>query len=262
MNICIKSECDSRVFVYPLLKVLYNFGTLCLYTSNPMIKRLIDNEWQGGFNNIAINYVDGDLIDAMEANDDYSGKYDYTIFDNVGQTDFDICIAIVTGHISDEYIQNLMYIIDEPTTHIVKMGKAAPKIKEEKKKAPKRKKGEPLTEEEAVEEMTAKDKKPKVEEEDFPADEPLPNKWVDTRTTEEVLTEKLLARDAKWYAFPTFDEIELMENRHVMIMPKDDLIKKVYSLIGVQTGVDEHNFVKGVKVSNESSSIVGGADVR
>ena len=124
MNIAIKSEMDSRILLYPLLKCLYPYGTIGVFTGNQSIGRLIDNDSEGGFKNISIVMVsDNDLQEALERDQVYDGKYDFFIYDNVGCTDFDYMLVPIGNFLSDALATDLEYIIDEKNVHIIKFGK-------------------------------------------------------------------------------------------------------------------------------------------
>lgn len=260
MNIAIKSEVDSRVFVYPLLKCLYDYGTICLYTSNMNCSRLIEGEWQGGFKDIRVIVVnDGDLHSAMVDDQHFEGKYDFTIFDNVGAVDYDLIIALVTNHISESYVQDLSYIIDDNKCFILKFGKPAPPLPKEKgSKTKPVKKLKTKNEENAIEEpLVGQITKDVDTQEDFSY-----NKWDVQKTDEDILQEKLSSKESKWCPYPSFEDLEIMESRHYMMVPNDTVMHEVYRLIVSQLSIEERMFKKGVRVKDESSSNISGTDVR
>jgi hypothetical protein len=242
MEIAIKAETDSRILIYPLIKVLHNYGTVAVYTSNKFFMRLIESELEGGFKNVRIVVnLEADL-EAIKASDGFNkSKYDFIIYDNVGATDYDMLICILTNRISESYMQDLLYIIQDEKTHVLKFGSPAPAIKE---KTEKKKRGK--AEEETVNEE----------------DDRTFNKWHVEKTDEDVLKEVLDAKKDKWCKFPSFEIIEGMESRHVMPVPDDGLIKELYKLFGSYLSVDERMFTKGARVKDESSSDISGSDVR
>lgn len=242
MEIAIKSEADSRILVYPLIKALYNYGTIAVYTSNKSMSRLIENELEGGFKNVVIIVSpESDLEGTKQADDYFTGKYDFVIFDNMGATDYDMLIAILTNRLSESYMQDLLYICADPKTHILKFGNPAPSPKGEKKSKPSKKSSQEADEQDA--------------NSDF-------NKWQVVKTDEEVLQEILNDKQSKWIKFPTMEAIELMEGRHYMMTPDDGMIKELYKLFGTKLSVDIRQFTKGARVKDESSSDVSGTDVR
>lgn len=241
MEIAIKSETDSRVLIYPLIKTLSLYGTVAVYTSNKYFTRLIENELEGGFKNIRIVVnPDADLEAIKESDDFVKTKYDFVIYDNVGATDYDMLICILTNRLSESYIQDLLYVIQDSKTHILKFGAAAPASKD----------------------SAAKKKPKKGEQEEQEDDDRDFNKWHIKKTDEDVLKEVLEDRKAKWCKFPSFDVIENMEARHIMATPDDGLIKELFRLFGESLSVDERMFTKGARVKDESSSDISGTDVR
>lgn len=245
MEIAIKSETDSRVLIYPMIKVLSLYGTVAVYTSNKYFARLVENELEGGFKNIRIVInPEGDLEAIKESDQFNKTKYDFIIYDNVGATDYDMLICVLTNRLSEYYVQDLLYIIQDSKTHVLKFGAAAPTRKE--KSAPKQK---PKKGEQAEEGYTEE------EDKEF-------NKWQVEKTDEDVLKEVLDDRKAKWCKFPSFEVIESMESRHIMPSPDDGLIKEFYRLFGERLSVDERMFTKGARVKDESCSDISGTDVR
>ena len=242
MEIAIKSEADSRILIYPLIKTLYNYGTVAVYTSNKAVSRLIENELEGGFKNVRIIVSpESDLEGTKAADEYYTGKYDFMIFDNIGAVDYDMLIMILTNRLSEPYVQDLLYICADPKTHILKFGNPAPTPKGEKKSKPSKKKGQVEEEQD--------------EGSDF-------NKWRVVKTDEEILQDILNDKQAKWIKFPTMEAIELMEGRQYMMVPDDGMIKEFYKLFGEKLSVDIRQFTKGARVKDESSSDVSGIDVR
>lgn len=238
MVIAIRSEVDSRVMIYPLLKCLYNYGTIGVYTTNPMFSRLIENELEGGFKNINIMVsLDADLEGVKEADEYYKNKYDFLILDNIGAIDYDIMFAVVTNRLTEQYVNDMVYVVADDKTRLIKFGSPAPMSKDAQKKG-----------KQEAEEVQEND-------DDF-------NKWHHEQTDEDILRDLLAKNDAKWLKFPTFEQIEAMEGRHYMMIPGDDYIREIYKHIKDWINVDERNFTKGVKIKDESSSDISGTDVR
>lgn len=244
MEIAIKSEADSRILLYPLIKALYNYGTIAVYTSNRLLSRLIENELEGGFRNVRIVVSpEADLEGAKESDDYYRDKYDFIIYDNMGAVDYDVMIIILTNRLSDSFVTDLVYIAGDEKTHMIKFGSPAPVKQEKKEKPQKVKKAEDKTDEEIQEDRQF-------------------NKWVVEKTDEDILQEMLSSKDLKWCKFPTYDAIEAMESRYVMMVPDDALLKELYKIFGEAISVDERQFTKGARVKDESGSTIDGTDVR
>ncbi|MBR3598578.1 MAG: hypothetical protein IKL53_01735 [Lachnospiraceae bacterium] len=237
MEIAIKSEADSRILVYPLIKALYNYGTIAVYSTNPYLRRLIENDLEGGFKNVrVIVSPEGDLEAVKESDEWVPNKYDFIIYDNIGAVDYDMLICVVTSRVSESYGQDLLFIAADDKTQILKFGSPAAGARPSKDSKPK--KGEVVEEDKTY------------------------NKWDKTKTDEEMLVELLESKNAKWIKFPTYETIEMMESKHIMPTPDDTLIKELYRLFGKHLYVDERQFTKGARVKDESSSDISGTDVR
>lgn len=266
MKIAIKSEADSRMLVYPLLKILSQYGTTALFTTNPYTQRLIEDELEGGFRNIVVSVVlDDDLRKAEEDEEMYTDKYDFTIYDNVGAIDYDYLICIVTNHVTEAYMEELKLVIDEDSVHIIKFGKPAPRKKQPKKetKPKKPKKGEEVAEVEEVEETTPMNINDALKDNssDNISDEEF-NKWNIKKTESDILLEKInIGKDSKWCKFVEMADIEQLESRHKFFKVDDNLLKEIYRIIGSNLGVDERMFIKTGKLEDTSRTIVQGVDI-
>lgn len=276
MNISIRSEADSRILVYPLIRSLYNFGTICVITNNVYMKRLIDvDTMEGGFRNVrVIVQPDGDLEEALTNEDMYKGKYDFVIYDNMGMTDYDIECIIVTSRVSESYLQDIVWVIGEEGTHVFRFGQGAPAPKKEKKpseKKPVKKKGR--ADEDESDDIIQSDeddvfsnvidaKANKEKTTGFNEDGSIKNKWTAEKTDAEILNEKLAQAQAVILPFPSFEDIEKMEAR--WILPKVDgkLAKAIYAVFNSAINVDERSFMKGVSTVDEGGYFISGADVR
>lgn len=240
MEIAIRSECDSRILLYPLIKVLYNYGTVAVYTSNKFLSRLIENELEGGFRNVRIVVnTESDLEEAKLSDEYFKNKYDFVIFDNMGATAYDTLICIVTNRLSESFVSDLVYIAKDEKTNIIKFGTPA-----------------------ALDKSGHKGAKPNKEEDKDETDDSTFNKWDQEKTDEETLRELLQDKDLKWCKFPSYDSIELMESRFQMIVPDDTLIKELYKVFGKVLSIDERQFTKGARLKDEGCSLISGTDVR
>lgn len=241
MDIAVKSEIDSRVLVYPLIKVLSLYGSVAVFTNNKSFTRLIENELEGGFKNIrVIVSLDADLEAMLDSDEFFKGKYDFCIFDNVGYTEYDIMLVPIANHLSEDFMNDLVYAVTDNKTKVIKFGSPAPAIKKEKGSKPEKK------------------KKGAVEEE---VDDNF-NKWKNEKSDEEILQEILMDKELKWCKFPSFDAIENMESRGLMLTPDDSLIKELYKIFGFYVSVDLHQFTKGARLNDKSGVNINGTDIR
>lgn len=294
MNIAIRSEADSRMLLYPLIRALYPYGTICVISNNIYLQRLIDiDEFEGGFRNIRV-IVDtsGDMEYVTETEDLYQGKYDFVIFDNFGTTDFDMEFIIITSRVSEIYLQDILYVIGEPNTHIIRFGAGSgnknkkdgnnsgnrdrnkKKPETEKQKARRHRK---MTEEEiAAEEEAERMAAYKQEDEEaanqllnlqkddtgFNEDGSIKNKWTRKKTDEELLNEKLGEAKAVVLPYPSFKDIEDMESKWILPKIESKLCGVLYNALKDFIHVDERVFKKGVTTQDEGGNFISGADIR
>ena len=266
MNISIRSEADSRMLLYPLIKCLYPYGTICIISNNVYLKRLMDiDTLEGGFRNIrVIVQPDGDLEDALEGEDMYKDKYDFTIYDNMGYTNYDVECVILTSRVSESYLQDIVWIIGEPSVKVFRFGQGAKKAKERPERKSKKSKGEEDITDELDEQLgptvigeTTKEKESMINE-----DGTIKNKWREEKSDAEILDEKLKQAQAVVLPFPSFEVIEQMECRWKFPKVDQKLAKQIYSIIGDSISVDERQFLKGVSLDDEGGYFISGADVR
>lgn len=277
MNISIRSEADSRILVYPLIRALYNYGTICVITNNVYMKRLIDvDTMEGGFRNVrVIVQPDGDLEDALEQEEMFKDKYSFVIYDNMGATDYDIECIIITSRVSESYLQDIVWIIGEEGTNVFRFGPGAPAPKKEKEKkqskgkAKKNSKSDEAesdgliqTSEEDVFENVLDAKANAQQISGFNEDGTIKNKWTMEKTDAEILNEKLAEAQAAVLPFPNFEDIEKMESRWIFPKVNGKLAKAIYQVIGPYINVDERTFMKGVSTVDEGGYFISGADVR
>lgn len=277
MNISIRSEADSRILVYPLIRALYNYGTICVITNNVYMKRLIDvDTMEGGFRNVrVIVQPDGDLEDALAQEEMFKDKYSFVIYDNMGATDYDIECIIITSRVSESYLQDIVWIIGEEGTNVFRFGPGAPAPKKEKEKkqsngkAKKNSKSDESesdgiiqTSEEDVFENVLDAKANTQQISGFNEDGTIKNKWTMEKTDAEILNEKLAEAQAAVLPFPNFEDIEKMESRWIFPKVNGKLAKAIYQVIGPFINVDERTFMKGVSTADEGGYFISGADVR
>ena len=271
MNISIRSEADSRILLYPLIRSLYNFGTICVITNNVNMRRLIDTDtMEGGFRNVrVIVQPDGDLEEALAEEDMYRDKYDFTIYDNMGATDYDVELIIITSRVSESYLQDIVWIIGEEGTHVFRFGAGAPAHKKDAKKKEVKKKpskkgtdGVVEQDEEDVFSNVIDAKANQAEETGFNEDGTIKNKWTAEKTDAEILNEKLAQAQATILPFPSFEDIEKMEARWILPKVESKLAKLIYKIFSPYISVDERMFMKGVNTVDEGGYFISGADVR
>ena len=274
MNISVRSEADSRMLVYPLIRSLYNYGSICVITNNVYMYRLMDTDTlEGGFRNVrVIVQPDNDLETALKEDEYYEGKYDFVIYDNMGVADFDVECIIITSRVSEAYLQDIIWLIGEKATVVFRFGQGYTEKKEKKPKEKKKRNGK---EDEAIEitdenndeiiadgDTVLDGTKAMEKESGINPDGTLKNKWTRVKSDAEILNEKLAEAQAVVLPFPSFEEIEKMECRWIMPKVTGKLAKLIYSIFKDYINVDERMFLGGVSKDDEGGNFISGANVR
>ncbi len=249
MIISVKSEVDSRNFVYPAISVLKSYGSVMLFTSNNCANRLIDGEESGGFRDVQVCVVpDGDVDQAIAQTGWSAQAYDFTIFDNLGYADCDKLIIPVANAVSQDFIDELLFLVSDPTAILVKFGTPGKKAKKAKekpvKKSAKNVKGSEATPEE-------------VEEDPLQGLDPEFNKWRLEKSDQELLDEAISSKDAAWVPWISFADVEEVECKHNYIMPSDAFLNWFYNQFKETFLVDQHMFRKECKKNDSGDSFTG-----
>lgn len=243
MNIFISSEIDTRNIIYPLIRSLYNLGTVCIISNNRQLRRLIVDEDEQGFSNVTV-YVDENAT-ADEMLEDYNigrGDYDYVIADNNGLSSYDLHIITLGKRNSERFEEELTVYREENNVKFIQFGapyknkateqrdKEAKNAEREKRRTADRRKGK--SEESVVEVST--------EEEYDPA-----SKWIDL-TDEYAINRKArtLKTQANFYPSAHIEEVEAMHK----FLPLDQaMINIMYELLAPYIGISKTVFAKGLR---------------
>lgn len=227
MVISIKSECDSRPLIYPLIKCLYSYGTICVITPNMYCKRLIDGDEEGIFRNIQIYVDDSDsLTDIVLKHGINLNNYDFVIVDNIGVLETDLQFIIVTNAVSDVYLEDVKFMFEEEGVKLFKFGAPIKRGKEQK---------------------------PEKQTDNPDMFDPA-SKWHTEKSQEELFQEALLSKDTPWFKWPTWDSMETMESQFLMPTPDRPFIQYVHKIMKPYLNVDERFFIKEV----ETKDVVSG----
>lgn len=236
VSVSIKSEIDSRVILYPLMKCLVPLGNCLVVTSNKQVSRLIDMEYDGEFRNFRILVdLEGATDELLDSANISADEYTFVVYDNVGIVDQDKLIIPIGPITSDVFNSEMMYLGEDINTHIIKFGKSIKKniknIKSEKEisnKSKKHDKSNDMTDEEVYEE-SVKTFKPKK---------------VDVAATLKKLPN---------LNFPNFDDIERLEGNKQFFNIDRNFVKLFYTIFQSYIGVKEVNFMKEVSKKDEGS---------
>lgn len=241
VSISIKSEIDSRVVLYPIMRCLKPLGNILIVTSNKIVSRLIDGEYEGDFRNFHImidetGATDELLEDAGINTDDYT----FVVYDNVGVLEQDKLLIPIGPIVSEVFNSEMLYLGEDRNTHIIRFGTP---IKQ--KVAPKKK-----TKEEIKAEKEAKKKSkstPEVSEDEL--DDLVKSKFQPKK--KDVLEE---LKKLPSMQFPKFDDIELFESYHKFYNIDKNFIKFFYTVFKDYITVKEPYFIREVTKPDASGN--------
>lgn len=218
MDIVIKSEMDSRLTLYPLLRCLYSYGTILVVSNNRVLLRLIE-EGSMGFRNVTVIVGNSDSADEIcEENNVDRREFDFIIFDNLGTSECDACIIAVGPIITEAYESEIELVLGDssiPST-VLQFGKAV------QKKKPK--------------------EEPKEKQEHDPAD-----KFRERVASIDKKKDKTVS-----VPYPTFEAVEKFESEHVFAKVDSRFANAFYQLFGAKLGVTQSKFLKEVQTVDES----------
>lgn len=227
MNIAIKSEMDSRVVLYPLMRSLKSYGSIVVISNNKQLKRLIDDEEEAGFRNIRVIVDEGTTDEILEAYGIAEGDYDFVIQDNVGSLDYHLCIVPLGLSQSIEFDEDIELMLegDQPDKiKQIQFGRAAVKARSQTDKESKG--------------------KSKHQEEYDPA-EKFRNKDSDTNKRVEMRIPNV--------SFPTYQNIEELEATHKFYDLSGQMITAMYDILKEIVLVGKSQFEREVRKKDESS---------
>ena len=235
MVVGVKSELDSRILIYPLIRAMKAFGTICVISTNPALNRLVDSEDEGGFRNVRI------IVEQEGATDDIlheygikDGDFDFIILDNMGLLNYDVLfvpVGIAHSEVFDEDVKMLMRE-DTERVFVVQFG-SKPKAKKKEKGRNSSK----LVESEGV-----------SEESDL-SEGNVPSKFRSANSEEK-------KHEIAVVPFPSYGDIEQVEASHIFYNLPESLIPCVYEAIKDVIAIDLMNFKKEVRLKDESSGYI------
>lgn len=255
MNIALKSELDSRIVLYPLMRTLMSYGSIFVLTSNPLLRRLLDDEAFQSFRNITI------VVDEQGATDDIyndygitSGDFDFIILDNVGALDYDFGFILMGSGCSEAFksdVELLEQSDEERNKNIIIQFGNKPKEPKEKKEQGQAGAAKGSTEGQNTVKTSLKKQKGKevVTDEDYDPAAKFREKVEGKK--EERKTLKVVTAP-----FPSFKDIELVEGEHKFYSVPDALIKLFYDVFKKQIASDSNQFRKEVTRKDESSGYI------
>lgn len=235
MVIAIKSEMDSRVVLYPLMKACSVYGSVLVMTSNKYVRRVIDDQEYSTFKNIAV------LVDETGATDDICqtyhivmDEYDYIIMDNMGVTEYDKLIVLFGQKASESFDADIKLYKEQDNNENIfflhygngKVRREAQekieKPKEKRSKKPTNEIPEDYDPEQKFRDMVAAEKKKKIKEFDL--------------------------------TLPSYNMVENLEGLGQFEPVDEKLTKVFYTLFGEVLNIQFNLFRKEIRQTNESGS--------
>lgn len=269
MFIAIKSEMDSRPLLYPLMRSLFNYGSILVLTNNKILRRLIDNPIDSGFRNITILIDESSSADEICENYGVAiGDYDFVILDNLGSSEYDVCF-VALGSLSSQDFEaeiELLFTDDKVKSCIVQFGQVASKqqksskekvVKEQQKKESSIERKERLKreKEEKVARKAAEREAKKNKSEKRKSNETLEN-YDPASKFRDLVKPNITKPKSINVPFPNFQEIETLEAEHRFPEVNRLLAEAIYDLLKDVLAVERIQFQKEMRKKDESSGYI------
>lgn len=243
-EITIKSEMDSRVLLYPLMRFLAPLGSCLIITSNTFVSRIIEGEHEGDFKNFKI------LLDLEGATDDILSEYGINIedfstvvYDNVSVVEQDYLLIPIGPYVSEAFEEEMLMLGRDETTHIIKFGKdIKSRVKQEKAvptSAPKAKKqkGKP--------ELSEDDELERALQLEIAAVNKFKGKEIDVRAD---------IRKLPNMKMPTYEEWEKLEGQQVFADIDKNIFKMFFGIFKDIVAYKEPMYLREVNRKDANSS--------
>lgn len=239
MYIAVKSEMDSRVLVYPLMRALKSYGSILVISSNNQLRRLIDDPAYQTFRNMTILINEAGAVDEVYSDWGIApGDYDFVILDNMGCLDYDVCFILQGSKSSQEFLDDLEILRESSDIEKIVCVQFGAKAKPEKKERPPR------------QDRNAKTEPAEITQEEYDPAAKFRKKAK--------LDEKNVAQFKEYTGkFPTFDQIEKLEGEHIFYPVDSGMVQMFYKTFEKEIGSDYNQFRKEVAKRDE-----GGCDIK
>lgn len=229
MIIAVRSEIDSRPLVYPMIRILKNYGSVCLISSNKQCRRLSEGENEGGFRNIRVLVEESGAVDEVYSDNGITpSDFDFIILDNMGLMDYDMLFVPVGEMSSADFQDEVELLKTDSKVRFVQFGGAAKSKSKPSKSAGKSAK--PYRRGKGGDESDV---------ESNPED-----KFALQQTVDE---EYNVAERYHNVAWPTWKDIEDFESLHSFMKPEKGLADALYIEFTNVIGVDKRTYDKEVQ---------------
>lgn len=242
MLISIKSEIDSRVLVYPLIKTLRAFGSILVITPNKQLNRLVEDVDTRTCRDITIIIdTDGTADDAYTEYDVDQKDYDFVILDNMAAIDYDV-LLVPLGELSspdfDDDLQLLINSDEASKIKIIQFGKTLSKQNSNKHSA---------SEVKQPKKSTSNNSTDVSNDEDYDPAEKFRVKQ-EVKKVEGIKTYKC--------KFPVYEDIEVVESEHRFYIPDEGMCSAFYDIFKNQVQTNSNDFRKVVQKKDEYSGYI------
>lgn len=234
MIIAVRSEIDSRPLVYPMIRVLKNYGSVCFITSNRQCNRLIDGDGENGFRNITVIVEESGALDEVyEDNSITKDSYDFIILDNMGLMEYDI-LFVPVGEVSSAAFQEEIELLKtDSKVRFVQFGDVK-KSKHETKR------------------QKSSSNKLSSEEKEYSPEKKF--------SLEQTIDEEYnVAERYHNVSYPVWQDIENFESLHAFMKPEKGLADVLYTEFKNVIGLDKRTYDK--EISKEDLVEKGNLDL-
>lgn len=244
MYIAIKSEIDSRPLVYPLIKALRSYGTVCVISSNKQICRLIDDDDEFGFRNVRVIYdAEGATDEVYNEYNITRDSYDFIILDNMGVIEYDVGIIPMGIRHSENFEYDIEDMLRNQSRSVL--------IQFGKENTGKKKSILPIGK--ASDESAVVSSAKRTKGSELPDDYDPAAKF---RYDEESELQKALHSTITGITYPTMQQIEDLEADRIFYVPSEKLVSVIYDIVKDVINVDYIQFKKEVCKVDESSGYI------
>lgn len=227
MIVAVRSEIDSRPLVYPMIRVLKNYGSVCFISSNRQCRRLMENEDEGGFRNIRVLVEESGAVDEVYTDNGITkGDFDFIILDNMGLMDYDMLFVPVSEFSSADFQEEIELLKTDAKVRFVQFGGST----KTKSRASKSKPGKPSRPNKRGEANDVEEENPE-------------DKFALKQTIDE---EYNVAERYHNVAWPTWKEIEDFESLNAFMKPEKGLSDALYTEFKNVIGIDKRVYDKEV----------------
>lgn len=261
MFIAIKSEMDSRPFLYPLMRCLQNYGSILVLTNNRTLERLVDEEDESGFRNITV------LVDAADSADEICSNYsvqkedyDFVLLDNLGSSEYDVCFLLVGLKVSPAFDDEIELILGDTDVRssLIQFGaaKARHSRKEQKpKETPEERKERAAREKEEREARQAAEREERKAKGNKKRE--IPEGYDPAAKFHALLGDKSLRqKKAIQVPFPSMQDLEDFEAEHIFWDIDATLTQAIHAILEKDLAVEGNEFRKEVRRKDESSGSI------